>query len=632
MKTISLFVLFLILGFLKSQDLNYPVFTVPNELKENANACVRLHEITIDVVSRNTLVKKTHRVLTVFNKYGETHHENYAHYNNVSKVKKIEAVVYDAGGKEIKKFKKKDFKDSSVGDGIGSISDTRVLVLEYTPTQYPYTIEFTSEVETDNTAFIPQWYPLDNYYLSVENAKYLIQFPSELGFKYKESNFDFFPITKEESSGILKYETKNVAAIKREEYAPSFRKFLPNVIFSLNKFHLEGVNGEAETWDSFGKWMYGSLIVGTEELSEETKEKIRAYTNDVDDPIEKSKKVFQYVQDNTRYVSIQLGIGGWKPMKVKDVDRLGYGDCKALTNYTRSLLKAVNIDSYYALIYLDRDKINIDEDFVSIQGNHATLAIPNGDSLYWAECTSQTEPFNYQALSTDDRNALLINENGGKIVRTNIYKPEDNIQITKGKANLAVDGSIVFGITRNSEGTQYAFKSYLTTETELEKKNHYKNEFNYINNLTVENSNLNNNKESIVFNETLSFNATNYAQKTGGRIIFPVNITNRIAKIPAKNKDRKAPFEIARGYYDEDEIEIEFPDGYTIEAKSDDVEIITTFGHYKTTCKTTAKGLIYKRTYLLKNGMYSKEDYEAFRSFIEQVVLNDQAKIVINKA
>jgi hypothetical protein len=183
MKTIFKFLFLFFSALLFAQQNTYPIFTIPKNLQENADACIRLNDVSLIVESRKKLITTTHRVVTVFNKTGDKHLENYAFYDKVTKIKSIEVNVFDAVGKPIKKFKKKDFSDTSVADGIGSISDTRRLVLDYTPTQYPYTVEFTSEIETDNTAFLPHWYPLDNFYLSVENARYSIKYPVELGLR-----------------------------------------------------------------------------------------------------------------------------------------------------------------------------------------------------------------------------------------------------------------------------------------------------------------------------------------------------------------------------------------------------------------------------------------------------------------
>src|SRR5690554_7717907 len=103
---------------------------------------------------------------------------------------------------------------------------------------------------------------------------------------------------------------------------------------------------------------------------------MRKLVENESDTRKKAEKIYKYVQDRTRYVSIQLGIGGWKPMNAKDVDRLGYGDCKALANYTKALLDAVDSPSYYSIIHNSPTKRDVTQDFVSMQGNHGILAIP----------------------------------------------------------------------------------------------------------------------------------------------------------------------------------------------------------------------------------------------------------------
>src|SRR5690606_1521718 len=102
--------------------------------------------------------EKTHRVIAVLNKIGDGDMRLYAFYDENSKVKNIEAKIYNAFGKEIAHFKKKDFMDVS-RTGSSIYSDDRMLGINYTPTTYPYIVVFDKETETGDTAFLSPWAP-----------------------------------------------------------------------------------------------------------------------------------------------------------------------------------------------------------------------------------------------------------------------------------------------------------------------------------------------------------------------------------------------------------------------------------------------------------------------------------------
>jgi hypothetical protein len=59
-----------------------------------------------------------------------------------------------------------------------------------------------------------------------------------------------------------------------------------------------------------------------------------------------------------------------------DVRRKGYGDCKGLTNYMKTLLDAAGIKSYYSVITSDETPLSFDPDFPKMGGNHVILMIP----------------------------------------------------------------------------------------------------------------------------------------------------------------------------------------------------------------------------------------------------------------
>jgi transglutaminase-like putative cysteine protease len=618
---------------LSAQQSDYSALLISDSLKENANAIVRLNQIDILISSQRSMTINTKRVITVLNENGLSAIDAIENYNKTTVIKDIEAYVYDGFGREIKKIKKKDFKDQSAIGGSTLFSDSRYLYLDYTPTQYPFTVVYQSQLETSTTAFIPQWYPVSNFFVSVEKSVLHVDCPENLGFKKMEFNFENFNIQKTiDSATQLSYTASNIAAIKQEEYSPAFSSVLPKVMMGLELFHLENVDGSAKSWKEFGQWYSNEILEGTTVLPEETKAKMRALIGDEKNPIVKAKLIYNYVQQKSRYVSIQVGIGGWKPMYASDVDRLGYGDCKALTNYTKALLEVVDVPSYHTILYGDRYKKDIVSDFVSMQGNHMILAIPNGDNYIWLECTSQDDPFGYQGTFTDDRNVLVIKPEGGEIVHTKLYKDRDNTQISHGSYSLSKEGDLSGNITIVSEGSQYNRKADLENLAPTEKEAHYKRYWDNISNLKINSSAFSNDKEHVRLTENVEISAVNYGNLSGEKIMCALNAYNQYTGSVKRIRNRKNPFEIQRGFFDTDEIEIVLPEQFAVEFLPSNYDLESKFGEYKTEyIKRDNGSIVYKRSLFIKKGMYSNVEYDEYRLFIEQVSRSDNAKIILIK-
>lgn len=630
------YILFFFLSFnisVLAQNENYTNLYLSDALKENANAVVRLGQLDITIGSQRSMNLKEKRIVTVLNEYGVDDINASEYYDKSRKIKKIEATVFNSFGKEVKTFKKKDFKDTSVGDGFSVFNDSRMLYLDYTPIGYPFTVVFESEIETSDTAFLPIWSAFEDYYVSTENKILNVTYLKDLGFDKKETNFSGkYNIEKIEGDGKLTYVVKNVPAMKGEESSPDISKIVPMVYMKVEKFNLEGVDGQARTWEEFGKWYYESILKGTDELSIETQNKIKEIVGKESDPIEIAKIVYDFVQERTRYVSIQVGIGGFKPMNANDVDRLGYGDCKALTNYTKALLNVVNVPSYYTIVNSGSNRKDIQEDFVSVQGNHIILAIPNNGELIWLECTSQVQPFGFQGTFTDNRNVLLIKPEGGQIVRTKTFLEKDNSQTTIGTYSISDNGDLTGSLSIVSKGSQYDYSFGNERLSKIEKDNHYKKHFSNINNLKLEKISFKNDEKSIHFNENLELSAVGYANKSNNRLMFVLNAFNFNSNTPKRYRTRENPFQINRGFYDFDEVQIKLPQGYVIEAIPQDIEIKSKYGEYKIQIiKEDESTLIYKRTLLIKDGFYESQEYDDYRLFREQIARNDNAKIVLNK-
>ncbi|WP_225036880.1 DUF3857 domain-containing protein [Winogradskyella sp. SM1960] len=618
-----------IFSFSQSEDA-YIALLAPQELMTKVNAIVRYDNQKVEINAIDDMVVHTKRIVTIYNKYGDKHANSLEFYSDNSSVKSIEAKIYDGLGEEIKKVRKKDFTDNSAVSGGTLYSDSRVMYYDYTPISYPYTIEYISEVKHNTTAFLPQWRPINGYSLAIQHAEYKIENNSGIPLKIKKENI--------ENNNVVEvsehhFTITNLPGVHYESYSPSLVTFTPNVKPALTKFNMNGVEGVNTNWQDFGKWVYGELLTGTDVLPQTAIDDVKALTEGVDDKIERAKLVYKYMQDKTRYISVQIGIGGWKPMLADDVNKLGYGDCKGLTNYTKALLEAVDVPSYYTLVFGGRNILDIDDEFSSAQGNHAILCVPNNDENIFLECTSQTSPFGFSAGFTDDRVVLLVKPEGGEIVRTKIYEADDSVQKTN--ANIVMDaaGGFTADVNIETTGFQYSLHDGIENRTARDQHKHYKSYWDNINNITIDNIDIVNDKDRIVLSENVKLSATNYASKSGGRLIFQPNMFNPVTTIPSRYTDRKLEFKVERSFKDTDEFIIQLPEGLKVEAMTDSKEIKTKFGTYSFKLEALeGNQLKYTRTYILLKGNYSKEDYKAFRSFRRQIVRHDKSKVVLIKA
>jgi hypothetical protein len=404
----------------------YLASTIPDSLKENANSVIRYSEVIVTVKGAGKETIKFHEIITVLNEKGDDEAEMVMGYNKkYDSYSNIEMRVYNENGVSIKKYHKSDMYDGSAAGDETMVTDERFLAVKHTIATYPQTIE--TEYEEDVSSFISldSWQIQNKTEKSIQKSVYVIRVNPSVGFRYKCENMDVKPDKKSaDGFDIFTWRIKNLKAIKKEENVLPW-KILPVILFATDAFNCYGYAGDFSTWQSFGKWIQ-SLNSDVCTLSPERIAEIKKMTDSIKTDKEKARFLYTYMQKSMRYVSIQLGIGGFKPFPATFVDQKKYGDCKALSNYMRALLKAVDINADYAIIRAGVNAKPADFSFPHNAFNHAILCIPLKNDTTWLECTSSTMPFGKLGPFTENRTALIINDDGGKLVNTPRSTMQDN--------------------------------------------------------------------------------------------------------------------------------------------------------------------------------------------------------------
>jgi hypothetical protein len=397
----------------------YKASLIPPALSSNAKAVVRLEKLEIEV-NKNSAVENHLKVITILNKNGYNLSVFQQFSNSFVKINDVNVTVYDAEGKKVKSYFGSDIHDYSAINGFSIYEDQRQEFCDPQYRKYPFTVEFSYKRKLKSLMFLPSWMPCDDYNCSVEKSSITVTVNEGATLRYYESNIpQQCKIEAINNNKSYHWSIDNLPALSKEDFESPLPEFMPVVYLAPIEFEVDGINGSLASWQEFGKWII-KLNEDRDTLSPATVKKLHEITDGLTTRA-KIEKIYEYMQKHTRYVSIQIGIGGWQPFEAMTVDRLGYGDCKALSNYTYSLLKAVDIKSYYTLISAGENAAHLIPEFPSQFFNHAILCVPVENDTIFLECTNQYVPCGYIGSFTDSRLALMINDDGGKLIKTTSY-------------------------------------------------------------------------------------------------------------------------------------------------------------------------------------------------------------------
>lgn len=607
----------------------YDVAKIDPALTKNASVVIRTEEQVYEVKSPGSATLDYKTAMTIVNKNGEDAANMHEFYDKFSKISNLKAALYDAKGNKVKEYKTSDFKDrSAVSDGT-MYQDDRVKYLDFSYTSYPYTIEFSYSVDYTGIRSYPTWYPASSWGYSIESSSYLFKIPETMTFKYLKSKGLTTDSIKIKDKLCYTWNCKNVEALEYEPMSTGLKNVMPWVTVAPNTFEYDNSKANIENWKNLGTWM-NTLASGMQVLPESVKAKVQSIIKDAKTPKEKIKLLYNYLQANTRYVGVQLGIGGYKPIAAEKVAAVNYGDCKALSNYMKAMLEVAGIKSN--LVVIGNDMPSLNKSFASVnQANHMILCVPLEQDTTWLECTSQYVPPGFVGNDNSDRTVLLVTEDGGRLAQTPVYSPADNYLRRQTKVDLTEDGNAEIAIEAKYGCSQFEdnLRMLIIDPTEQRKR--------VMNTLSIPNMQISAlnytqpNKDTPMLIEKINLKSSQLLTKGADKLFLVLNLLNRQENAVTAIEGRKTYFSVAYSYYDEDEITYTIPKGYKVEFLPKDVVIESEFGKYSTKVVAKDNTLVYTRSQTMTNKRYPPEKYNDYVAFNKKIYQADKQKGILAK-
>jgi transglutaminase-like putative cysteine protease len=612
----------------------WAVGDIPASLRENAHVVVRQQDEIITVKGAGRLLHTTHLVATVLDEQGERYGVALVFYDKLQQINYLRGAVYDAEGRQLRGLRAADTKDYSAYDGFSLYTDSRVRVGDLRQARYPYTVDFEYEVSTNNTLHFPTWQPQDHENLSVEHATLRVVTPAELPLRYREERLPAGAAVAKSQQGaqlVYAWQLQQLPAVEREPESPPLAEQVPTVYTAPTAFEVQGFAGALTSWQELGQWGF-QLTQDRMTLTPETEAKVRELVRGVDDPRARARKVYAFLQGSTRYVSVQLGIGGYQPFPASTVASTGYGDCKALSNYCLALLKAAGVESYAAWIGAGQQRAAVRTSFPNDQFNHVILCVPLKQDTVWLECTSQTEAFGYLGSFTGGRHALLLTPQGGKLVRTPAYQGPDNRQYRRADVQIDELGHGRALVRTTSTGQQQDELSQIMHQlpADEQRKQAYKRLA--LSAVTIEQSSWQEDHRGTLpaVTERLTLALPSYASRTGRRLFLTPNLLNRLPPPAPRVGARQAALQLSTPFVDADTVRYKVPAGYKPESVPPPVQLRTAFGSYEAQTQLLPDGTVqYTRRLQMPAGRFEAKDYEAYEDFRQRISKADRSQLVL---
>lgn len=579
---------------------------------------------TIDYKSTTDCTTRYKQTFVIHDERGLSCADFVCSCDKASTLSSFAGVIKYANGKE-KKLKKSDLTRSEYSSNF----DTDSYMYVYSPSaaSYPVTISYEWTQKDDGQILhLPLFAPQPSTDVDVKKAEYTIHCPENVTIHHYLRNIDEAVVKESAGNGIrtISVSMSDLPVVKRERFMPSLSDVVPMAYFIPDTFSFGKTNGSLSTWESFGEWLH-ELQTGRDELPQALKLKLHQFTDAQEDLRTKVLIVYRMLEETTRYISIQLGIGGMQPFPATYVATNGFGDCKALSNYMISMLREIGISADYVVIST-RNK-DLPTDF-ACPGmlNHAIARVNIPNDTLWVECTNPKLPLGYLHDGIAGHEALLVDADGGRKVRLPNYTAQENADSISLRINLAEDGSAqmmlhdamynsmfedVYGLTTLDSNKQRDKLRSMLSLSDFDFSNHSISQ-------RMDQSQIRDERRPVIDVDVEGV-CKKFSNKTGKRMflnLFPIIGMSRINT----TSTREAPVQLRR--YENTRVmhvETVIPDNYRVESLPEALEEISKFGTFRSTINVVGNIISADFTLNFSTDTFPAADYKAACAFCNKI-------------
>ena len=614
---------------------------------EKDSVVVLYSETTVTVLTADrvkTLHREAYKILRPFRDAGMVE----VYVNGQSKTTAFKGWCIPASGKDYE-VQQKDSVEVAAPNVPGSelIDDVKYKIFNI-PAAEPGNILGYEYEQEERPLFLQEFWQVQDGRPTHESHFTLI-LPA--GWEYKATWINYPEVKPTQASPTQQsWVVQDVKGLRHERHMPPFEGVAGHMFVSY--FPSGGhVTGAFSNWKEMGDW-YLNLIAGRRDASPAVKQKVAEICASAPSRLDKMKAIANFLQRDVRYVSIQLGIGGFQPHPAPDIFSHRYGDCKDKATLMSSMLHEIGVDSYYVVINVARGSVNAETPAYAHAFNHAILAIrlpedvsspslaatiqhPTLGRLLFFDPTNDLTPFGEIGGYLQSNFGLLVAPAGGELVRLPQSPSAVNGIQRKASFTLSASGTLTGEVEEVRLGdSALRHRQYLRSVAKDSDK------IKPIEHTLADSlSNFQIAKATVLhaqqydqpFQYHYSLAATDYAKHVGDMLAVRPRVLGIMASSLLETKEpRLFPIEFEGPAKDTDIFEITLPPGYEVDDLPAPVNAEFSFASYHSKSEVIGDMLRYTRTLEIKE-LSVPADRSADLKRFYRIISNDERSTAVLK-
>ncbi|WP_165501791.1 transglutaminase domain-containing protein [Pedobacter frigiditerrae] len=284
-------------------------------------------------------------------------------------------------------------------------------------------------------------------YMPILNSELKLTVANGIFIKYKKMGIDtadiLVTIDKGKRNTIYSFKYKNCTADRGYANAPGYAWYSPHVVFYIDSY--KDSQGKMNSYLANADDLYNlnySYIKGiNSNVSSQVKRITDSLIIDLKSPEEKARKIYNWVQQNIKYVAFEDGMGGFIPREAELVCTRRFGDCKDMSSILTQMMKVAGIDAYYTWIGTRDLPYKFSTTPLPLVSNHMICTIKLNGNYIYLDGTDPTCVFGVPASHIQDKEAMIaINTKEYKIAIVPTVEKDENLLIDTTWVDMVPNG------------------------------------------------------------------------------------------------------------------------------------------------------------------------------------------------